>query len=661
MCKTRTITLVILLFPALILAADPDSLVARLDIAGNSTENQLVLYQKIGEAYYHQYDYPSAKKYVEQGLKLARETRNAHFEFLFLNELGYIYYWLDDYDPALEYLLKARVVHKSATDAEVAGNLARISEVHIARGDYTEALNHQFQALEILEDIRDSLGIANSLRLLGAIYWYRSEPEESLRYTRQALSIFRRSKDKKSTYTCLAAISSVFTEQKRYEEALRYAQESLDIARSIEYQYGIAFSVGMMGSILKDMGEFERAFTHIRESLDIFEALNARYESIEFSVMLADLFGKKGQYKQAITLYNKNLAIAQEINSLVLLREINKSLSESYEATGDSARALSHFKAYTFYKDSLINQEKLILMAELEKKYEAQRREKEIVALEKKNQEFYIYSAAIGIGFLLVIVWLFYLRFKTEHRVNELLALKNREIADRNDQLANSNAELRQFADIISKDLKEPLRMIGKNANSLERESIQARESSVSRLASDILRGVTQMDSLLADLSAYSVEGMNEESYERFDVSAIVSQVIRDMPSELQIKGVKIRVQNLPEVYANKRQITLVFRNLLENALKFRKAEDLEITIHCETKSKYHRFSVRDNGVGIPIKDQQTVFAAFRRLPDAGASFQGTGMGLAICRKIIEMHQGKIWLHSLPGEGSTFFFTLPRG
>jgi light-regulated signal transduction histidine kinase (bacteriophytochrome) len=202
--------------------------------------------------------------------------------------------------------------------------------------------------------------------------------------------------------------------------------------------------------------------------------------------------------------------------------------------------------------------------------------------------------------------------------------------------------------------------LIGSNANTLEQETSGTQGKPFSRLASDIKLGVSQMNLLLADLSAYSVEGMSEEAYEKFDVGTVVAHVIQDMPANLQVKGVKIRVQNLPDIHANKRQITLVFRHLIENALKFRAATDPEIHIHCEVKSKYYRFSVRDNGIGIPVKDQHAIFAAFKRLIQEDSPFQGTGMGLAICRKIIEMHQGKIWVHSQPGEGSTFFFTLPR-
>lgn len=660
MLKSLHTTLVILLLPAFLLAANPDSLIARLDFAENSTENKFELYKEIGLAYYQQYDYAAAKTYIEQGLALARKTDNTAQEFIFLNELGYIYFWMDEYEPALTELTNARALRKSVPQKNIAANLARISEVYVAMGDYTKALDHQFQALEISEVTEDSLGIANSLRLMGTIYWYRRELNESLRYTKEALSIFKRMKDPKSAYTCLAALSSVFTEKKELDEALRYARESLTIAKELNYPYGVAFSVGMVGSILKDMGKFEEAFTNIHESLRIFKELNVRYESIEFSVMLADLFGQKKQFDQSIDLYLQNLELAQEINSMALMRDIHESLSETYEVTGDSAKALAHFKHYTAYKDSLINETNLLQMAELEKKYEVELQEKAIIALEKKNQEFYIYSAAIGIGFLLVIVWLFYLRFKTQTRVNELLSVKNREIADRNDQLANSNAELRQFADIISKDLKEPLLKIGQKASSLEQEMLIDEGGKVSQIAATILHDVTKMDSLLADLSAYSIEGMNEEAFETFDVSAVVTQVISDMPATLQGNRVKIRVQNLPEIYANKRQITLVFRNLIENALKFRREKDPEITIHCDVKSKYFRFSVRDNGIGIPIKEQQHIFATFKRLDATALSFQGTGIGLAICRKIVEIHQGKIWVHSQPGEGSTFFFTLPR-
>lgn len=660
MFKTLTKTLVILLLPCLLQAADVDSLKLALENKTNSTETTFQLYFELGKSAYEIYDYATAKDYIKKGLDLATSIGNPQQEFRFLNELGYIYFWMDEYTAALEWSLKAKELRHVAPKKEMAYNLSRISEIYVATGSYTEALEHQLQALEIFEITQDSLGIGNSMRLMGTISWYKKELDQSLQYTHQALSIFERTQDKKSTFTCLAAISSVLTEKGELESALDYAQRSLTLATEIEYAYGVGFSQGMVGSIQKEMGRYELAFVNIQQALDMFDKLNVKYEKIEFSIMLADLYDQRGEPNQAIPLYLQNLELARNINSLALLRDINESLSDTYESIGDSARALTYFKQYTFFKDSLMNEEILGKMNELEQGYSTQKKEKEILHLQQQSQKFYIYAATIGIGFLLLTVWLFYLRFKTQDRINELLSVKNQEIAERNDRLANSNAELRQFADIISKDLKEPLRMIGSTANTLEKEAIYAESSGISSLASNILQGVNRMDSLLADLSAYSVEGFDEEPYETFDIREVVYQIISDLPPELHAQGVKIHVKNLPTVNANRRQITLIFRNLIENALKFRREQDPEVIIDSEKKRRYYRFSIGDNGIGIPVKEQKAIFSAFKRLEKGISLLQGTGMGLAVCKKIVQLHNGKIWVHSQPNEGSTFYFTLPR-
>jgi len=233
-----------------------------------------------------------------------------------------------------------------------------------------------------------------------------------------------------------------------------------------------------------------------------------------------------------------------------------------------------------------------------------------------------------------------------------------KELARRADDLVRSNKELEQFAFVASHDLKEPLRKISGYAELIQSRYHDKLDEKGERFLSYLQDGVKRMDAIIGDLLTYSRAGRGGEVREAVDMADIVKDVLEDLEKALEDVHAKVTVNGLPPVYVNRTQIRQVIQNLVANAIKFHGEAAPEIVISAEKAKEYWRFSVKDNGIGMEQQYFERIFEIFQRL-HTRTEYPGTGIGLAICKKIVEQHGGKIWAESTVGAGSTFFFTLP--
>jgi len=235
-------------------------------------------------------------------------------------------------------------------------------------------------------------------------------------------------------------------------------------------------------------------------------------------------------------------------------------------------------------------------------------------------------------------------------------------VKERTQDLLRSNIELEQFAFIASHDLQTPLRHISSYVQLL---TTRIRATAVLEQKSEkwiayILAGTQQMKSLITDLLAYSRIGRMDVAVEDIDLSELIVHVIEELGDPHQASKGGVVYRNLPEIFGIRSQIEQLFQNLIENAFKFRNPNvEPVVTIGCEDKGEVWRFSVSDNGIGIEAKYFDRIFLMFHRLHPSSA-YSGTGIGLAICKKIVDFHGGEIGLTSVAGGPTTFFFTLPK-
>jgi PAS domain S-box-containing protein len=225
-------------------------------------------------------------------------------------------------------------------------------------------------------------------------------------------------------------------------------------------------------------------------------------------------------------------------------------------------------------------------------------------------------------------------------------------------ELGRSNADLQQFAYIASHDLQEPLRMITSYLQLLERRYKDRLDENASEFIAYAVEGAARMKTLINDLLAYSRVGTHGRPFEQVDCTASVKQAIANLKLSIAESQATITWDELPEIVADSTQLTQLFQNLISNAIKFRSADPPTIHISAVSQAENWLFRVQDNGIGIEPQYADRIFVIFQRLHNR-TEYPGTGIGLAICKKIIERHDGNIWIESEPGKGSTFCFTIP--
>ncbi|WP_109830309.1 sensor histidine kinase [Reichenbachiella versicolor] len=242
--------------------------------------------------------------------------------------------------------------------------------------------------------------------------------------------------------------------------------------------------------------------------------------------------------------------------------------------------------------------------------------------------------------------------------MNNTLEEVNGRLVSNERVLKESNKELEQFAYVVSHDLQEPLKTIQMLISLSSQEADSANNDSLKEYLNHIQEGADRMSNKVKDLLEYGRIGKKRELQE-VDISLLIKNITKDLDKSIKETNAQVTVENLPTLKAYKLEIGLLFQNLISNALKFRNVGDApRIHISCEKTISLWKFCVSDNGIGIEKEHFDKIFQLFERLHNR-SEYEGTGIGLANCMKIIKIHGGDIWLDSEIGKGSSFYFTLP--
>jgi signal transduction histidine kinase len=247
-------------------------------------------------------------------------------------------------------------------------------------------------------------------------------------------------------------------------------------------------------------------------------------------------------------------------------------------------------------------------------------------------------------------------------RAEEALQKAHDELEDRVRQrtaaLESSNKELEQFAYIASHDLQEPLRMVSSYMQLLERRYKDQLDERADKYIDYAVDGAARMQRMVNDLLAYSRVMTRAKALEPTECERAWSEALANLRKSLEESGAEVTHDPLPTVRADPAQLIQLFQNLISNAIKYRRDEQLRVHVSAAREDGRWLFSVRDNGIGIETEYTERIFVIFQRLHGKG-EYSGTGIGLAVCKKIVDRHGGRIWVESECGKGSTFYFTIP--
>lgn len=608
----------------------------------------------LGDALMKVYRHQEALDYYEQCVSIEGDFIADSQHFRLYSQLGYCHYWLDAYPLALDYLKGARKWDAQASLALRLENLSRLADVYINLGNYKQALEFQFKVLDMAEQANDSIGIAKAYRVIGRIHWYNQQFDQSLESAQRALQYFPKD-DIASVYTSLAAIASIYTQLEEQELAEKYSLEALALAKRESYGYGIAFSTGMLGEIYKNKGEDEKAEAKMRTAITLFEELGIKYEASQFGTLLAGLYMRQGKVLQAIEILDQAKSTAEAIASLDLQKDVLAELAASHAALNRYDKAYAYQKQYESIKDSLNNQEQKRALNRQQMQYEIQKRERKIELLKQRNEiersELLMYGIGIGLALLLLILWLVFARYRSQAKNSKILTHKNLEILSQNEQLQQANQDLQLFAGIVSKDLEAP--MLG-----IKHELAKLGETQEDSEYSPILRHTLRLEEVLHGLAMYSVISNEKMAYEMTPASKLIEEAIASLEEPYRPKGIRIDLHNLPELVVDRRKMVQVFKHLITYLVHYLAQKDLGIRISTFEQESEYVFCLKSRGTEIPEEKLPSLFQLFNR-EYQDLTDQTLSMGLAVSRKIIEQHRGRLWVETHTQQGSSFYFTVP--
>lgn len=685
-----------------------DSLILTLEknTSSKNSKETLITYQNLGHEYFQIEEYENSISSYTKAIELAKAIGDDEALIQNLTNKGTACARFNLFPDALEnYKILLEMDSNIISNPIKAVTHNSIGEIYKTLGKYDESFHHQVQSLTIYETQKDSAGIAKIYYSLGSLFYYQEQFDESLKYYTHAKQIIdKQNINARGKYACIAALGSLYNKMGDFETSADYTRQSLDLAIEMNYKTGIAYGLGNLADDKLRVGKYKEAEKLFKQSIEKKKELNDIWGAIGSLQNLGELYLKTNQPIKAIAKLKEAESLSISINSKPRLMSTYLSLKEAYSHLDNSTQSLFFMEKYVSLKDSVFNEKMAEEMGQTKNRYEIEQKEAEIALLKKDNEIFEAnkelqklqkYIFIIIMLFFMVMSYIIYGRLKYQRSTNNLLEEKNEEIKvqnlelqhtqdqllqsnilleDKNEQLADmnqeihnqnkllesSNEDLAQFAYVASHDLKEPLRMISSYTSLLKRKYNDLFDDNGREFMHYIVDASGRMENMLTDLLSYSRVGTQRDEKDWVDMEDIMVIVEANLRARLQEENAKLvfNPDNMPAIKANRTHMIQLLQNLSSNAIKFRGERDPIVTIDCKYDNEVYTFSVTDNGIGISEENLKKVFEMFRRL-NTRQEYEGTGIGLATCKKIVTKHGGDIWAESVYGEYTTFFFTIP--
>ena len=643
-------------------------------------------------------DFDAAKKVIAVALKKAEKANDNHALVECYRSLGYIYEDYGKYEEACQEYFKAlNINHQSnATKFTILNDIAI---AYRQGGNYQKAKEYHNKTLEFATSVNELEGIEFAYDGLGALYYIAGDYEKAVDYYLKSLNFSEKRNSVINQIITLKNLTEIYVSAKHYDLALQTIEKANGLAKKHKNKEAIVKVLICHANTLAELGKIEEAIKKVQESMlyvgseddDTEAKVNAfltlgdihfkqkdyksATESYDFCLAekhflsdfnLAKLYNDLGniylatsELSKAENLFRQGLDIAEKAQLLSISQKSHQGLFEVYKKTNNVSSALIHLEFSNKLRDSLNSEEKTKRVAELQFRYDLERSEKEIQDLKFRENKFTLIGGlavlSLMIALLGFIVWM-----RGEN--NKSLVKKNEEIHQQNKRLEESNEVLRQYAYASAHDLKEPLRNIGSFVSLIQRRFGKNLPEECTEYMGFVTTGVKKMNDLLEDLLAYSTLIMNkEEDKEAVNLEEVVKDVKQNLRSVIQSRNANVEVKtNLTSLIMSKLHTTQLLQNLVSNGIKFVSERNPNIKIEGKEDSNKVLITVEDNGIGIKKEYSEKVFHLFQRLNKNDARFEGTGVGLAICKNIVEKYNGQIWFESIENQGTKFFIQLPK-
>jgi signal transduction histidine kinase len=565
-------------------------------------------------------NYKISKDYYERTLTLAEKINDIQMVEYAYTGIGTLLKVAGEYDQAVEYHLKsAEIAEKRGMTFGVISSLEDISDTYLMSQNYQLALVNIQKAYNLVlknpdtSKTRRLIRISNVLNSFGKILNAQGANNDALHKHQEALANYTSINDNKHIAETLIFIADCYAQMKQYDLA------ETTFLKCLEYKQYLEF-----------------------------------YEHPNFYLKLGKLYQKKNQNEKAIECLENSVELASKKDFKNLLHQANMALAESYNIKGDFKKAYQVLQKANALGDSLFTEAKSKKLAEAQFKFDVEKGEKELQSIKARQGYYWLGAAAF---FIILIIGVFFYVLKLKNKNTFALLQKSQEIELQNARLEKSNEILRQFAYASAHDLKEPLRSISSFVHIIQRKYVQLLPIEASEYMTFVINGTKRMEQLLSALLEYSTVASDDEAVKNAThLSKVIDEIKDNLHSIVQEKKGVISVEGtMPTVWITQLHLTQLFQNIVGNALKFSNRPPV-VKISCQTVDNQVIIHIKDNGIGMQKEYSDKIFKLFQRL---SRTAEGTGIGLAICKHIVDKYNGTIWFDSVEGEGTTFHISFP--
>lgn len=536
-----------------------------------------------------------------------------------------------DYNDILEYGKEVLAISQAHGDIEK--EIIATSNLGVycgSRLDYKSAIEYFYSSLEKSKAIQFDRQTAQNLINLGTIYARLFNPKESLNNYQAVVEKYDQVLVDTTKTIIFNNIGNIHFEEKSYEESKKHFQKSLALAEQIQYTEMVALALAHLGKLSCEENDFGTAMSYADRANELLEDLgDVNAKSINI-LNFAKLAHHSGDFETAILHLKEGIEISKKVRNEENEIACYHLLAEFYKDKKDFENAFYFKNLYAEKQEDYLKKQRNRQILDQEITFATREKEQQIEALTQANE------------------------------LQSMLLQKQEEVERANEQLTQANEELKQFAYVASHDLKEPLRMIGSYTQIINRKFAAEIDENTQTYFYYVTDGVERMNNLLDGLLKYATVGRGEQELKIVDLNDTMMICQANLRLLIEETQTKLEVDKLPSILGIGSLLSQLFQNLISNAIKFRNKDTIpEIMIRSEEKENEYLISVKDNGIGIKEAYKERIFVIFQRL-HAKTDYEGTGIGLAICYKIMQRMGGKIWVESEYGKGSTFFFTFPK-
>lgn len=638
----------------------------------------------IGIAYSRLSRYDRAINFLQKARQIAREANYDEGVFRAFNAIGLSYAQTEEYTLAVQRLRNALSVAQRTNNKENEGTAYNnLGMVYFLQDNYVRSLENYLAAIQIFEAQNDLTKMASAYLNLGSMAAARTDYDEATTYYHKALRLFETMENDQAVVKAHYGIGRVSmmledytTAEQSYTLALRGANEYEDQA--------------MRADILNDFGnlayrrdDFTDALDYYQQSLTIQRDISSQRGIATSLVDIGELYNARGQYQTAIDFASDGLDLAQAEGALAVAQDAAYALHDAYLALGRNKQALTYFKTYTQYKDSLMSLQsaKEIQQLMFERTLEQQETENDLlkaktewqaeqVALQKKVRNFLILGCALLGGLAFLLLW----GINKIKRANKMLNERNQKIASTAENLIHANTEISHQRDaleeanrsknklfsVISHDLRSPLNSLQGLFALLQDGHLSAEE--LRSLLPELTQQLGHTHSLLDNLLIWAKSQMQgiRSHPDGLDLIPLIHETVQLVASQAEHKRIRTEIDTPLELegYADLDMVKIVLRNLLTNAIKFT-SEQGTVRVVGYRKLDLLHIEIKDTGVGISEQDQKLLFVDDTASTTGTKGEKGTGLGLLLSKDFVEKNGGTIWVESQMNLGSTFTFTVP--